>query len=49
LVVWTRFTDTASATTATSTGYLVLQVPAPATGVLGLAGLGVLARRRRRN
>jgi hypothetical protein len=47
LVVWVRLADTFNGT-ATSTSYIVLQVPAAGTGSLALLGLGAMARRRRR-
>lgn len=46
-VAWVRTADTAGGTN-NGTAYIVLQIPAPATGVLGLLGVGALARRRRR-
>lgn len=49
LVVYVRLSDTPSVTaTATSTAYIVLNVPAAGTGSLALVGMGVMARRRRR-
>ena len=49
LVVWQRLADTADPfASATSTAYIVIQVPAAGTGSLALLGMGVIARRRRR-
>jgi uncharacterized protein (TIGR03382 family) len=46
-VAWVRLAD-APGGNPTSTSYVVLQIPAPATAVLGLVGLGAMGRRRRR-
>lgn len=46
-VAWLRLSDTPGGT-ATSTSYVVLNVPAPSAGALALVGLGAMARRRRR-
>ena len=49
LVVWLRLADTVDPfASATSTAYIVIQVPATGTGSLALLGMGVIARRRRR-
>ncbi|GEM_PF-2322082 len=47
-VAMSRLADTATSTTATPTLYVVLQIPAPGTGVLALLGLTAISRRRRR-
>jgi hypothetical protein len=47
LVEWVRLSDTPGGT-ATSTSYIVLQVPAAGTGGMALLGMGMMARRRRR-
>lgn len=46
-VAWVRTSDTPDGN-ATGTAYVVLQIPAPGTAMLGLLGVGALARRRRR-
>ena len=49
LVVWVRLADSPDPlASATSTSYIVLQVPSAGTGSLGLLGLAAMARRRRR-
>lgn len=49
LVVWLRLADSPDPfASATSTAYVVLQVPAAGTGSLALLGVGIMARRRRR-
>lgn len=47
VVTWVRLADTFGGSN-TSTAYIVLAVPAPGAGMLGLLGLGAVARRRRR-
>lgn len=46
-VAWVRTADTLGGDP-TGTAYVVLQIPAPGTAMLGLLGVGALARRRRR-
>ncbi len=46
-VAWVRTSDTIDGNP-TGTAYVVLQIPAPGTAMLGLLGVGALARRRRR-